>query len=188
MESYTISTKIESLLSPDASLIHETDLIYGLARMPRYLGQTLPELPPYTVGEHCVRCARKANKTVRPYALLHDAAEVYIGDMTSPVKAALRAKEPQLLARWYALEHAWLAAIHAAFGLGEPQRFRSHIKTIDLRMLATEMRDLTHAPATHSYLEGIVPYNDTIVPWDFPEVVNALREEFYLLNVRRHKS
>jgi hypothetical protein len=74
-------------------------------------------------------------------ALLHDAHETYLGDLSSPVKAVLR----QLGCGFQLRE---LGAIHDAAiaewaGLRGPAAFKSDIiKRVDLELLSTERRDL----------------------------------------------
>ena len=64
------------------------DIAHGLSNCCRYAGQCEPF---YSVAEHSVRMAEHLsyNKPAMLLALLHDAAEAYLGDMTTTVKMLL---------------------------------------------------------------------------------------------------
>jgi len=66
------------------------------------------------------------------WGLLHDAAEAYIGDIPSPIKTELRYYNQPMSA----IENAILHLVAEKIGLEMP--IPSEIKTIDLKMLATE--------------------------------------------------
>lgn len=88
---HTIGGAYVDLLDPNPATIDARDVAYGLARLPRYLGQTRGT--PYSVAEHCVVLHDYMMEHHGPRlafaALLHDAAEAYIGDVPTQVKAAL---------------------------------------------------------------------------------------------------
>jgi len=115
------------LLDPTPVDIELDDIAHGLAFVARWNGQTRGDWP-YSVAEHSLLVemlvARLAPKTApqwRLAALLHDAPEYVIGDMISPVKAAV--------GPGYGLLEARLsAAIHIRFGL--PGQLPSPVKTL----------------------------------------------------------
>jgi len=83
------------LLDPTPVDIEIEDIAHGLAFVPRWNGQTKGDWP-YSVAEHSLLVERiftRAGKAPEPRwqlaALLHDAPEYVIGDMISPVKAAV---------------------------------------------------------------------------------------------------
>jgi len=93
--------------------------------------------------------------------LLHDAPETYIGDLTTPMKEAMRAigdastAAPAPLAATFgglaafdAIEDGIAAAVSARAGLAWPldHIVEAAVKRADARMLATELRDLMAAP------------------------------------------
>lgn len=86
----------------------------------------------YSIAEHCVRCADIVDAESAAWALMHDAAETYIGDIVVPVKAALSPGVELLEARI-------VAAVAAALSLGERP---ACVGWADLKLLATEARDL----------------------------------------------
>ena len=83
------------LLDPSPLDIEIEDIARGLSFQARWNGQTIGEFP-YSVAEHSLlvenlfrRLNPKAPVRWRLAALLHDAPEFVIGDMISPVKAAV---------------------------------------------------------------------------------------------------
>ncbi len=104
------------LLDPTPVDIEIEDIAHGLAFVARWNGQTRGDFP-YSVAEHSLlvetifsRMCAKASAAHRLTALLHDAPEYVIGDMISPVKAAVGPE-------YGALDDRLAAAIHIRFGL-----------------------------------------------------------------------
>ena len=90
------------LLDPTPMDIEVEDIAHGLAFVARWNGQTFGDHP-YSVAEHSILVERifaLQNPGIaakwKLAALLHDAPEYVIGDMISPVKAAI---EP-LMENW----------------------------------------------------------------------------------------
>ena len=104
------------LLDPTPVDIEIEDIAHGLAFVARWNGQTIGDWP-YSVAEHSLlveQIFQRLDAQVEPRwqlaALLHDAPESVIGDMISPVKAAL--------GREYGDIDSRLAqAVHRRFGL-----------------------------------------------------------------------
>jgi 5'-deoxynucleotidase YfbR-like HD superfamily hydrolase len=114
------------LLDPTPMDIEVEDIAHGLAFVARWNGQTKGDWP-YSVAEHSLLVEEifaRENPGIadrwKLAALLHDAPEYVIGDMISPVKAAIGAQYGELDARL-------TAAIHRRFGL--PAEIPSAIKT-----------------------------------------------------------
>jgi hypothetical protein len=75
------------VLNPQPDEIDIRDIAHSLARKGRYADQTMVQ---YNVAQHSVVCAIIAaaiDPRLALTALLHDAAEAYIGDMPTPIKA-----------------------------------------------------------------------------------------------------
>ncbi|UTH44416.1 HD family hydrolase [Loktanella salsilacus] len=120
------------LLDPTPMDIEVEDIAHGLAFVARWNGQTLGDYA-YSVAEHSLLVEQifsvqqpAAPAKWRLAALLHDAPEYVIGDMISPVKAAVGPGYGELDARL-------TAAIHLRFGLPAvlPVRVKKQIKTAD---------------------------------------------------------
>ncbi|NND41934.1 MAG: HD family hydrolase [Silicimonas sp.] len=113
------------LLDPTPVDIEIEDIAHGLAFVARWNGQTEGDFP-FSVAEHSLlveqifeRLSPEAPIKWRLAALLHDAPEYVIGDMISPVKAAVGPG-------YGALDERLTAAIHIRFGL--PANIPSSIK------------------------------------------------------------
>ena len=120
------------LLDPAPLDIEIEDIAHGLAFVARWNGQTLGDWP-YSVAEHSLLVEEifgRLNPSVaarwRLAALLHDAPEYVIGDMISPVKAAVGPGYGEL-------DHRLAAAVHLRFGLPSvlPVAIKKEIKRAD---------------------------------------------------------
>lgn len=120
------------LLDPTPVDIEIEDIAHGLAFVARWNGQTKGDFP-YSVAEHSLlvetlftRMNPKAPVKWQLAALLHDAPEYVIGDMISPVKAAVGPDYEKL-------DKRLAAAIHIRFGLPHavPQTVKKQIKKAD---------------------------------------------------------
>lgn len=120
------------LLDPTPMDIEIEDIAHGLAFVARWNGQTIGDFA-YSVAEHSLlveqlfgRIVPQAPVKWRLAALLHDAPEYVIGDMISPVKAAVGPG-------YGTLDDRLQAAIHLRFGLPAkvPQTVKKQIKRAD---------------------------------------------------------
>jgi 5'-deoxynucleotidase YfbR-like HD superfamily hydrolase len=120
------------LLDPTPVDIEVEDIAHGLAFVARWNGQTRGDWP-YSVAEHSllveeIFTRQNAGIGVRWQlaALLHDAPEYVIGDMISPVKAAVGPG-------YGALDERLTAAVHLRFGLPAvlPVAVKKQIKAAD---------------------------------------------------------
>lgn len=139
------------LLDPTPVDIEIEDIAHGLAFVARWNGQTLGDYA-YSVAEHSLlveelyaRMNPKAPTKWRLAALLHDAPEYVIGDMISPVKAAVGPG-------YGALDERLTAAIHIRFGLPAviPKAVKAQIKRADkvsAYMEAVQIAGFTEAEA-----------------------------------------
>ncbi len=114
------------LLDPTPVDIEIEDIAHGLAFVARWNGQTRGDFA-YSVAEHSLLVEEifalqheGAPVKWRLAALLHDAPEYVIGDMISPVKAAVGPGYEQL-------DDRLAAAIHLRFGL--PAQIPKWVKT-----------------------------------------------------------
>lgn len=120
------------LLDPTPIDIEIEDIAHGLAFVARWNGQTIGDYA-YSVAEHSLLVEQiysliqpKTPIKWRLAALLHDAPEYVIGDMISPVKAAVGPGYGEL-------DDRLTAAIHIRFGLPAviPKAVKKQIKTAD---------------------------------------------------------
>lgn len=139
------------LLDPTPVDIEIEDIAHGLAFVARWNGQTQGDYA-YSVAEHSLlveelfrRIVPNAPVKWQLAALLHDAPEYVIGDMISPVKAAVGPD-------YGALDDRLTAAIHIRFGLPAaiPATVKKQIKKADkisAWMEATQLAGFSPAEA-----------------------------------------
>lgn len=140
-----------NLLDPDPDTIQLSDIAAGLSKLCRFSGQCRQF---YSVAQHSCLCAYYAPPELAWHALMHDAAEAYIGDMARPLK--------QLMPEYKRIEQRLESVIFEKYNV----RVCDEVKRLDLQALATERRDLM--PATDerwAVLDGVEPWNDTILGW-----------------------
>ncbi len=143
------------LLDPTPMDIEIEDIAHGLAFVARWNGQTRGDYP-YSVAEHSLLVEQlfaAMNRGIavrwRLAALLHDAPEYVIGDMISPVKAAVGPG-------YEALDQRLSAAIHLRFGLPAtiPAAIKRGIKAADrlsARLEATRIAGFDEAEANRLF-------------------------------------
>ncbi|PZX45786.1 hypothetical protein LY56_01347 [Roseinatronobacter thiooxidans] len=143
------------LLDPTPVDIEIEDIAHGLAFVARWNGQTRGDWP-YSVAEHSLlveeiftRATPRPDPRWQLAALLHDAPEYVIGDMISPVKAAVGPSYGEL-------DDRLSAAIHIRFGLPArlPAAIKKRIKSADKLsawLEATQIAGFTEAEANRFF-------------------------------------
>lgn len=126
--------------NPRVELITLRDIAHALAMQCRFNGQCREF---YSVAQHSVLVADLVADFVggdgkmQLAALLHDAAEAYLGDAITPLKA--------IAPEYRKLEDKWLVAIYNRFGIPTGYRDNKAIKHADLAALMIERRELLPA-------------------------------------------
>ncbi|BCB25924.1 hypothetical protein SKTS_08100 [Sulfurimicrobium lacus] len=137
-------------LEPRIDDIEIEDIAHGLAYQCRFNGQTNAF---YSVAQHSLIVASQVPDDLQLAALLHDAAEAYLGDMVKPLKL--------LLPAFSAIEDSVTRIIGERFGLDLSHH--GDIKRADLVALATEKRDLMpYSTESWTSLQGIEALPDRI--------------------------
>lgn len=143
-----------NFVTPEQNIFGVEEIAHALAHVCRFAGHTREF---YSVAQHSVHASYLVHREHALAALMHDAAEAFIGDVTSPLK--------QLLPAYKVIEKRLERVIFAKFGLAWPMH--PDVKRADLIMLATEQRDLmpAHADQWEWELTGdIRPLPVTISP------------------------
>lgn len=130
-------------LDPRPEDVHLDDIVSTLAQMCRWGGSTSRF---YSVAQHSTWVARRVVRT-HPHlalqALLHDAAEAYVGDQRRPFKAMLRLRVANGFESFEMLERRVHAVILRALGVRPSSSSEWQvIAAADEEALATEARDL----------------------------------------------
>ena len=147
----TASVNYFDLLKPAESVILIEDIAHALSNICRFTGQTYL----YSVAQHSVLVSYLVPPEHALAGLLHDAAEAYVGDVSSPLKA--------LLPDYQAIETRIERAVLARFDL--PYPLPPCVKEADLIALATEKRDLWEKlEGEWGSLAGIDPIMPRILP------------------------
>jgi hypothetical protein len=146
--------------------IRINDIVYPLSHINRFNGGCLD---PYSVAQHSIHVAELVPRQYALYALLHDAAEAYIGDTITPVKSL------DFMRGFGELEERIMAAIAEAFSFHITPEATKAIKWADMKVLATEVRDLTiYGFFPVLVRENIQPLEETILP----KTPDWVREKF----------
>lgn len=139
-------------LEPDTAHFSVPEIAHALSNICRFTGHTREF---YSVAQHSVIVSHLVPRQHALHALLHDAAEAYLGDVAKPLK--------HCLSEYKAIERGVEAALFRAFGL--PAELPECIKHADLIMLATEQRDLMpHHDDEWACIAGIEPLREVIKP------------------------
>jgi hypothetical protein len=124
---------------PRAADVRLEDLAHSLARINRYNGHTKET---FSVAQHLVLASQECEPEIALATLLHDAGEVYLGDVITPIKRLFRDF-------YETIEDRIMKAVARRFSFRLNKAVKKAVKRVDVQMLATEVRDLT----TTGYVE-----------------------------------
>lgn len=155
---YTLIDKSALLSTPQGPVVagltpHAVAL--GYSRVPRFVGQSCDLR---VVGQHCCMMARAMQRLgytpdQRMAALLHDAHEIFIGDIPSPIKPLLRG----LKALTEDLDEQIMRCLDVPIRLVEHER---DVKIFDLAALHYEA--VHYAPGGYWWTKLIGSIEDTV--------------------------
>lgn len=179
------------LLKPRADLITTLDIAHALSLICRFNGHCTRH---YSVAQHSLLVAdivesQGHGPEIQLLALLHDAAEAYVGDMVRPLKEGMRAHAHSIGdVCIYALteERVWQAIC---------QRFHldpilpAIVKHADMIALATERRELLpDHPSVWDCLHGITPHNSELPAWTPSQARQAFHDRLLELLATTHRA
>ncbi|MCZ7466420.1 hypothetical protein [Rhizobium rhizogenes] len=163
--------------NPEAAELTIEDVAYSLSFQSRFTGHCVSRRTGkrvfYPISQHCVVMAGHAKPGHKLAALLHEVGEVTCGDMNAPLKSQC----PD----YKRIEKRCEAAGFVRFGVEMTDP--AYIKHLDLRMLATEQRDIMPTRGeTWAMLNGIEPFEAEIFPWENPQnAAEIFLETYYAL-------
>lgn len=170
--SHRIMTFTGKTFDLDDVASNEFDILaiaHSLSNLARFNGHTRVF---YSVAQHSLHVSSAVPPEHALAALLHDAAESFIGDVVNPLK--------RRLPDFRDIEHRIEEALFASFGISLP--LHPCIKEADTRLLVTEQRDLMPPGAADWALEaGIEPLQRTITPLSPEKAKRAFLARFYSL-------
>ena len=137
-----------NLHKPEPGMITIEDIANSLSKICRFGGHTSCF---YSVAQHSVLVAHMTGKDYFREALLHDAAEAYLGDVIKPLKVMLGEVYAQL-------ESSFESAIAIKYNLDTADSAKQMVKRYDLSALEMEHEAFQKGnPA--SFLRTLVKYN-----------------------------
>ena len=167
----TYTGRLFDFREPTPDMICIEDIAHALALTNRFNGHTYQ---PYSVAEHCERMSYPELPGDPLSNLLHECAEAYVGDISSPQKGCLIWEWPGpghvTQTTFRDQEEYILKIIYGALGI--LPRLPADTKKADHIMLATEIRDLMpKTTAFDSWLDGAKPLEAKIYPlsWELAE-------------------
>jgi uncharacterized protein len=175
----TVSGRWVNPFDPDPSQLDAGDIARALANQCRFGGHSRVF---YSIAQHSVIVSELVEERTGDAedafaALMHDAAEAYLGDMPHPLKHRS------------ALGEAFKAAEDR---LDEAIRDRFHIKSdvleikrVDRALLATERRAFSAENWPWPELEGIEPLAIELEAWSPDEAADAFAQRYAQLDAKR---
>lgn len=142
--------KYFDFLNPSACAFNIETIAHALSNICRYTGHCSSF---YSVAQHSYLVSLIVPNEHQLAALLHDAAEAFLGDVSQPLK--------KLLPDYQRLELLTEQAIFKHFDIPFP--LDPCIKEADLRILVTESRDLMK---TIIRIPGYSPVPIRVKPWE----------------------
>lgn len=146
------------LLNPSEDSVRIRDIADALSKICRFNGHITHF---YSVAQHSVLVAAMAPEWCKKEALLHDAAEAYIGDIIKPFKNLLGSA-------LYSLEYNIEIVIAQKFGLKTDKETKAEIKKHDL--FALQLEHEAFQLKKKARLKSMLEFHDLHLPdafaWD----------------------
>jgi hypothetical protein len=146
----TVTGQLVDVENPDPTTINIEDIAWGLSRISRFCGHTITVIP-YNVAQHSLFVANEVDTFLNDHtlvkhleipddiwmhwmvstdmmsslvlkALIHDAAEVYLGDLPSPIKQI-----PELRPVIKKIEAGLMTAVYTSLNITEPTEYEEKI-------------------------------------------------------------
>lgn len=139
------------ILDPHLDEIDIGDIAWALSHLCRFTGHTRLF---YSVAQHCCHVSDSLPDEFKLHGLLHDSQEAYCQDLAQPIK--------QYLPQYNELEARIEKLVARKFGLVYPMP--ATVKTADMVLLVTEMRDMMRN--TDYKLHPFSPLTKRLHAWD----------------------
>jgi hypothetical protein len=125
-----------NFVKPSHSNFNIVDIAHALSNICRFNGHCKEF---YSVAQHCVLVSQNVPREHALAALLHDASEAFLGDVTKPLK--------KMLTRYQDIEVNVERVIYERFCVDMP--IHQSVKQADISAMATEVRDLMDADSPY---------------------------------------
>ena len=178
----TVSGRWVNPFDPDPDQIELGDISRALANQCRFGGHCRTF---YSVAQHCVIVselieAQGGSAEDALAALMHDAAEAYLGDLPHPIKHRSR-----LGAAFREAEQPLERTIRNRFAIANSS---AAIKVIDRALLATERRAFSAERWDWPELAGVEPLDLKLEAWSPDDAAEAFLARFEELDARRRQA
>jgi hypothetical protein len=175
----TVSGRWVNPFDPDPGQIELADIGRALANQCRFGGHCRTF---YSVAQHCVIVSELIEEEGGSAedalaALMHDAAEAYLGDLPHPIK-----HRSQLGAAFRDAEQPLERVIRDRFAITGPS---AAVKRIDRALLATERRTFSAEQWHWPELAGVEPLEVDLEAWLPDDAAEAFLRRFEELDARR---
>lgn len=163
--------QVLDLYDPDPAVIDIDTIAMSLSKLCRFTGHTKRF---YSVAEHCILVSTLVPNRLRMQGLLHDAAEAFVGDMTSPLKRT----QPT----YKLVETVVEQAVMERFGILCRGDDAARVKRADLIAGATEAEALMPDHPTYwknGSKNGFIGVNSVNPPWHLG-LTSSQAERFFL--------
>ncbi len=144
-EVWTITGRKIDLMDVKPNDISIVDIAWGLSMQNRFNGQILK---PYSVAHHSILVANLLDQEYKAEALMHDAAEAYIGDLIKPIK--------NHCPRYIRVEKKILKTIFKKYKINDTGEISEKVMWADAVMLNREKS---------YFYDGNKIYNDLFCPY-----------------------
>lgn len=170
------------LIDPKPESIHVDDIVRSLSNQCRFNGHVSRH---YSIAQHTILVADNVPPELRAVALLHDASETWTGDISAPVKQALRALDGSPVSGLDWIEaQIWIAIRERFAHLHLPPLIPPEVKLADKRALVTERRDLRVDSGLDWATDGVEPFKSCIEYWDSYHSMDVLYHAFREAGIR----
>jgi uncharacterized protein len=175
----TVSGRFVNPFEPDPAQLDVEDIARALGNLCRFGGHSRSF---YSVAQHSVIVSQLVEERGGDAedvfaALMHDAAEAYLGDMPHPIK-----HRSPLGTAFKVAEERLEEVIRARFAIKADV---PEIKRADRALLATERRHFSAENWHWPELEGIEPLELELEAWSPDEAARAFARRFAELDARR---
>jgi len=101
----------------------------------------------YSVAQHCLLGAEQLTDPTQKLAfMLHEVSEAYLPDIAAPIKSCVTIcpEKDKTPVSWQEIERQHTQVVLSTLGVSDitPHVYSDDVRTVDLRMLATERRDI----------------------------------------------
>jgi len=153
-------------LDPQISEVDIRDIAWALSHICRFTGHVKKF---YSVAQHCCHVCDILPEEFKLQGLLHDAQEAYCQDLAQPLK--------QYLPQYKEMELRIEKAMAKKFGIQFPMP--AVVKTADMVLLVTEMRDLMRGGDYKNI--PFAPMKERIKPWSAEKARREFLKRFHRL-------